>query len=257
MATGRIQRVGGTFVGNLPKLILYDYQRIRAEVAALPSLQVFFDLTDPTLMSIESGNRIAQVQDLGPLASHAVASGDDRPTFTSGIITGGFPAAVFNNSKLQSPAMFSGGERLTVCASVYGVGLDSTSQMISSDASGGGENFFTTNTQMRMFSSDLVTNVTALNSRMTNVMWTANNTSRAISIIPAIGAAAVPGTMNINRTMPSGAGNIGAWNDAVSTNRLVGSALGHYLVLNEDVNDSPAVKALLERYYIQRFRLGI
>ncbi|WP_411034541.1 hypothetical protein [Shinella sp. BYT-45] len=250
---GRIIRTGQTFSADLPILINYDYRRILDQILALPSLRAFYDFSDPTKITKDGSNLVGQVLDLGPNALHLTASSGDPPTYAEGAMNS-VPAVQFNGSnKLTNANLFSGSMRLTVSATLYATGADGTSRIFLGDGNTNNANFYTNQSFFFAMGGNASQAVSGIKTSIKHYLATMNDVTDRVTVRSGLAAPTV-GALTYSR--PSGSGNVGAWNDAVTTNRYNGY-IGHLAILDEDVNANAAVTSLLHEYCVRRYRTAM
>lgn len=250
--TGLAIRVNQALSG--PTLITYDSDKYRAQIAKLPSCRAIYEFCNLSSITKDDSNRVSQVNDLGPNALHLTATGDDRPTLVSGAVAGSFPAVYFDGTNKLQGEFFSGAERITVAISLLATGsTDSTSRVFLSDAGAAQPNWICTSTQLRMLTTDVIATISSPSTTFFQPKFTLDGVAAVGRIYPSTG------TTNsfdaLTRPKPSGAGNVGHWDDAAADGNNYIGYVGHMVVLDEDVTNNPAVNTLLDDYFQRLFRL--
>lgn len=241
------------FPASFPKLISWDHERIRTQICKSPSIAFFFDFMDPSSFTYDGDNRISQIRDFSGKLRHWTAAGADRPLLAAGTY-GSWALPYFDGTnKMDSPALFSGAERMTIVAGLYPTGAtDATSRIFLTDADNGQSNWFLTSTQLRHFVTDQVLTVPAVTNRLVHAVFTMDNISNVLSIKPSVAAAHVTGTKT--RPKPIGGGTLGK--DVAGTNPFIGSML-YMFGLEEDVRNNAAMGELISEYSRRRVRATI
>jgi hypothetical protein len=248
---GRITRLPiRTNNTSLPVLIEYDTTDILNQILGHPTLRAFFDFTDATTMSLSAG-LINSITDLSGKALVASASGSERPTYDAAAVNGQ-PAATFSAAqKMVATDLFSGSTKLSVAAAIYSRASDNTSRMYVATATDQFGNYYAGGDVLRSHAADVSLSVPNLRNRMVNVVSTLDDDSNALHLY----ADGLDATGVLTRALPTGTASIGAWHDAVTTNRFDGH-IGYLAVFDEDLAGNDTIRGLLEEYTARRWRIS-
>lgn len=233
---------------SFPVLVNYDVQDVLADILAWPTLRAFFDFSDRSTMA-ESGGQVVSVADLtGNFI--ATAGVGERATYNATVMNGQ-PGLTFTGAqKYVVPDLFPTSAVVTEAAAVLATEPTAASRIFLSDASDANVNFYTLADQIRFMSGDVYLNVPSLRNRVVNMVASANYTTDACHIF----SDGLSASGTTTRPAPNGDANIGAWNDANTGSKFVGS-LGYVAVFNEDAAADPALRGLLDEYALRRWRL--
>lgn len=234
-----------TASSSLPELIIYDYSDILGLILEWPTLRAFFDFSDLSTMTVASG-AVVTVTDL---TGNYVATADsgERAVYGATAINGQ-PGLTFDGTQRYNvPNLMGTDTQVTwaACAKPTATG----SRMILADATTATQNLYSNGNNIAHFNGAAPLTVPDLVGRHVNVIWTMNYTTDAINVY----ADGLHSTGTSNRAIMSGAANIGAWNDGVTTNRFTGN-LGYLAVFTEDASQNTALRNLLNEFKLRRWR---
>jgi hypothetical protein len=250
LATGRI--ITNT---ALPTFKSYDYMPLRSALQAVPSNRAQLDFTDPDQRVLEDTNRIAQVSDLSRYENHAIAADTERPNLVADAIhdTQGRPileGAEFDGSMGMTVAsLLRGQPRITAAFLFRAPNADGTSRMLASDGDTASQNFYLTDTSVRMYSA--VPSLTGINPTVgTNwAIFCADHSTDDMRIISNLGTVS-----GANTVAPlTGDFHIGKWATGQSDNRLIGN-LADVMVFEEDLSTNDTVLNLVRDYFTRKAR---
>lgn len=237
-----------TASSSLPELIIYDYSDILGLILEWPTLRAFFDFSDHSTMT-ESGGQVVSIADLtGNFV--ATAESGERAVYGATAINGQ-PGLTFDGTKKYNvPNLMSTATKITVAAAVQSTDSGAaTSRMVLADAGTASQNLYVRQDALYHFNGAVALPVSGMRGRPVSSIWAMDYDTDAAAIY-ADGLSAV-GTTNI--AVMTGAANIGAWNDGVTTNRFIGS-LGYLAVFTEDASQNTALRNLLNEFKLRRWR---
>lgn len=235
---------------NLPLLINYDWNDIREDILAWPSLSAFFDFSDYSTMT-ESGGEITQVVDLTGNFT-ATAGVGERATYGATAINGQSGLTFTGAQRYNVPGLMSSATKITVAAAVQSTdGGAATSRMVLADAATSSQNLYVRQDALYHFNGAVTLAVPSMRNRLVNAIWAMNYDTDAAAIY--CDGLTATGTSNI--AVMTGDANIGAWNDGSAGNRFIGS-LGYLAVFDEDASQNPTLRGLLDEFALRRWRLA-
>lgn len=233
---------------DLPILINYDFSDILADILSWPTLRAFFDFSDLSTMTTD-GDEVVTVADLTGTFL-ATADSGERGTYGTTAMNDQ-PGLILTGAQRYNVPGLMGDERQVSWASCFqSEATDTTSRMVMADADTLTQTLYVGGDNIRMFSGATELAVPSLRNRPVNTIWTMDYSTDEINTYAD--GLTVAGTSN--SAVMSGAVNIGAWYDSVTTNRFIG-ALGYCAVFVEDASQDAALRNLLDEYALRRWRM--
>ena len=247
---GQIIRVKGTFTNaNLPKLTDLDTSSILKEILAHPACRSFYDFTDQSKLTLESG-KIIKATDLKSVGSFVATSSELAPKFVTTALNG-TGGAFFDRNEGMLRNFFSGATNQTVDVGCQVLSLTGT-QILLCESDLSQNNLYYNGSQISIAGGSKRINWSGEQrlkiNRVTGV-YTAN-------LAPKILLNGVAGdiTGTTFHKAPDGDATLGR-NLLASDANYANIYIGHVAVFDADVSNDSYLNNLLKEYHLRKYKI--